>query len=101
MALLPRFYLGAMTFAWNQVTKLQSETHMTIQQYLFLFLILRTFWPNSFTQVSSPVTEGVAIAMARRAAAAGVRTLDAARIYSGGACEPMVGAALRALAEDG
>jgi len=62
-----------------------------------LYLGTMTFGWN---QASVPVTEEIATEMSLRARAAGISLLDSARIYSGGATEPIVGAVLRNLGPD-
>merc|ERR1711865_1282407 len=62
-----------------------------------LYLGTMTF---GWSQASVPVTEEVATEMALCARAAGVGLLDSARIYSGGATEPIVGAVLKNLGPD-
>jgi aflatoxin B1 aldehyde reductase len=57
-----------------------------------LYLGSMTF---GWEKASTPVTEVIAAEMVLRAAAAGVRHLDSARIYAGGATEPIVGTVLR------
>ncbi|CAM9138598.1 unnamed protein product, partial [Ectocarpus fasciculatus] len=60
-----------------------------------LYLGTMTF---GWEKASVPVTESVGTEMILRAAAAGVQYIDSARIYAGGATEPIVGACLRNVA---
>ena len=54
-----------------------------------------------WSQASSVVDEAVAIDLSKRAVVgAGVQYLDSARIYAGGATEPIVGACLKALTDE-
>ena len=91
---MSRIYMGTMTFAWDQVLPCFSTAPLKIGGSRLIATL------SSF-QASSPVSEDVAVAMCQRADGAGVTTFDSARIYSGGACEPVVGACLRDLRSKG